>query len=347
MKKFLLKELADFLKVGFEGNGDQLITGVGGLDEASASHVSFLANPKYAESMARSRAGAICVGLDQPPVPGKNFLKCPHPSESFQKLVELFIPPLPVSDFSRGIHPTAVIDKTAIVDVGVHIGPYCVIGAGVRIQTGTRLIAHVFIGEGCKIGKDCLLYTHVTVRENCFLGDHVIIQPGAVIGSCGFGYLTTKEGTHQKLQQLGSVILEDHVEIGANTTLDRARFHQTKISKGSKIDNLVQIGHNVEVGEHNLIVSQVGIAGSSKTGHHVILGGQVGVVGHVEIASGTLVGAKGGISKSVTKPGRYSGVPIQPLDEYNRQQVLIRKLPELFEKVKKLEVKAFNQNPIP
>lgn len=340
MKKFLLKELAQHLLVSFEGDENHILTGIGGLDEAGPSDVSFLANPRYAETMTRSKAGAICVGLDQPSVASKNFLRCPNPSESFQKLIEIFIPPLPVSHFAHGIHPTAVIDPSAVIEPEVHIGPYCVIGAGAHIQSKTQLIAHVFVGEGSKIGKHCVLYPQVTVREKCFLGDRVVLQPGCVIGSCGFGYVTTKEGTHQKLQQLGSVILEDDVEIGSNTTIDRARFHETRIAKGSKIDNLVQIGHNVSVGKHNLIVSQVGIAGSSKTGDYVVLGGQVGVVGHVEIASHTLVGAKGGISKTLTKAGRYTGVPVQPLDEYNRQQVLIRKLPELFEKVKKLEAKG-------
>lgn len=337
MKTYLLKELAEKLNATLLGDPDYEISGVGGLDDATVSDISFLANPRYLEAMHNSKAGAICISLTEPLPQGKNFLICADPSACFQQLIELFIPKLPVSAFASGIHPTAVIDPSAKIDPKAHIGPYCVIGAKAIIGSNTRLIAHVFVGQESQIGEDGVIYPHVTIRERCFIGHRVSIQPGAVIGSCGFGYITQAQGQHIKLQQLGSVIIEDDVEIGANTTIDRARFHHTKISLGSKIDNLVQLGHNVEIGKHNLIVSQVGIAGSSKTGDHVILGGQVGVVGHVEIASRTLVGAKGGISKNVTRPGKYTGVPLQPLDQYQRQQVLIRKLPELFEKIKKLE----------
>lgn len=342
MKKYLLKELAKKLNVEFSGNPDYEISGIGGLDDATPSDISFLANPRYIDTMTKSKAGAICISLAQPVQPGKNFLLCPNPSQSFQELIEIFIPKLPISQFSKGIHPTAVIDPTAIIDEKADIGPYCVIGAKAHIKKSARLIAHVYVGEESQIGENTIIYPHVTIRERCIIGDRASIQPGAVIGSCGFGYITSSEGKHVKLQQLGSVVIEDDVEIGANTTIDRARFHQTKISTGSKIDNLVQLGHNVEIGKHNLIVSQVGIAGSSKTGDYVVLGGQVGVVGHVHIASHTLVGAKAGISKNVLNAGRYTGVPLQPIDDYNRQQVLMRKLPELFEKVKKLESKLSN-----
>jgi UDP-3-O-[3-hydroxymyristoyl] glucosamine N-acyltransferase len=338
MAKFLLKDLAHKLGAQIIGDGECVISGVGGLEEAACSDISFLANPKYHENMIRSKASAICIGPNEKLLPSKNFLICENPSKAFQDLIELFIPPLSQSQFSHGIHSTAVVDPSAIIEEGAHIGPYCVIGAKVLIKKGTRLIAHVYIGEESVIGENSLIHPHVTVRERSILGQRVTIQPGAVIGSCGFGYVTMG-GSHHKLQQLGFVILEDDVEVGANTTIDRARFHNTKISMGSKIDNLVQIGHNVEIGKHNLIVSQVGIAGSSKTGDYVVLGGQVGVVGHVEIASQTLVGAKAGISKNITKAGKYTGVPLQPIDDYNRQQVLIRKLPELFAKIKKLEEK--------
>jgi UDP-3-O-[3-hydroxymyristoyl] glucosamine N-acyltransferase len=340
MRKFLLKDLAELVGATLVGDPNLQITGVGGLDEATSHDVSFLANPRYYDSMNRSKAGAICISSKDSLIEGKNFLISENPSSTFQTLVEIFIPPLPRSDHSQGVHPTAVIDPTANIADDASIGPYCVIGAHASIGPRVKLLAHVYIGEECKLDEDCIIYPHVTIRERCILGKRVIIQPGAVIGSCGFGYVTSNHGSHMKLQQLGKVVLGDDVEIGANTTIDRARFHETKISMGSKIDNLVQIGHNVEVGKHNLIVSQVGIAGSSKTGDYVVLGGQVGVVGHVEIASQTLVGAKAGISKNVTKAGRYTGVPLQPIDEYNRNQVLIRKLPQLFERIKKLEEKS-------
>lgn len=337
MKTYLLKDLAEILNISFIGDPLSKIHGVGGLDEAGPHDISFLANPRYVDSMKRSKAGCICVAKNQDLPEGKNFLICDNPSEIFQKLIEIFIPPLTRNDFENGIHPTAVIDSTAIISPSAIIGPYCIIGAHTTIANNTKLLGHVYVGQESQIGSDCIIYPHVTIRERCQIGDRVTIQPGAVIGSCGFGYVTTAHGYHQKLQQLGKVILEDDVEIGANTTIDRARFDKTQIHTGSKIDNLVQIGHNVEIGKYNLIVSQVGIAGSSKTGDYVVLGGQVGVVGHVEVASHTLVGAKAGISKNVTQPGRYTGVPLQPIDDYNRSQVYLRKLPQLFERVKKLE----------
>jgi UDP-3-O-[3-hydroxymyristoyl] glucosamine N-acyltransferase len=177
------------------------------------------------------------------------------------------------------------------------------------------------------------------IRERCRLGNRVILQSGAIIGSCGFGYITDKNGCHQKLEQVGIVILEDDVEIGANTTIDRARFKATVVRKGTKIDNLVQIAHNVEVGEHNIIAAQTGIAGSAQTGHHVMLGGQVGVLGHVELEPGTMVATRGGVSKSL-KSGKYRGSPAIPIVEFNRQEVHIRRLKEYVDRIKHLEEKV-------
>ncbi|NNM42955.1 MAG: UDP-3-O-(3-hydroxymyristoyl)glucosamine N-acyltransferase, partial [Chlamydiae bacterium] len=183
---------------------------------------------------------------------------------------------------------------------------------------------------------NCHLHPHAVVRELCHLGDRVILQPGAVIGSCGFGYTTDAKGDHTKLEQLGSVVLQDDVEIGANTTIDRARFSKTLISKGSKIDNLVQIGHNVQVGPNNIIISQSGLAGSVKTGRNVVLGGQAGAVGHIEIADYVMIATRGGISKSMTKPGKYAGSPVMPIEDYNRQQVQLRKISEYIQQIQEL-----------
>jgi len=299
MKKFLLKEIAEKFNVTLVGNPSISISGIGGLDDAKEYDISFLANPKYIDSMQKSKAGAICVQKGQDLPLGKNFLICENPSQTFQSIVELFIPPLPKSCFESGIHPTAVIDPTAKIDQEASIGPYCIISANVKIGPGCKLHGHVFIGAESSLDEDCEIHPHVTLRERCLLGKRVILQPGAVIGSCGFGYLTDANGKHKKLAQLGSVIIDDDVEIGANTTIDRARFHETRIGLGTKIDNLVQIGHNVEIGKNNLIVSQVGIAGSSKTGDYVVLAGQVGVVGHVEVCSGTIVGPTAALLVSI------------------------------------------------
>ncbi len=189
------------------------------------------------------------------------------------------------------------------------------------------------------IGFDCLFHAHVTVREECVIGNRVILQPGCVIGSCGFGYATNREGKHQKLQQLGKVIIGDDVEIGANSTVDRSRFKSTEIRSGTKIDNLVQIGHGVIIGEDNIIVAQTGIAGSSQTGKHVILAGQVAVAGHIKICDNAIIAGRGGVSKSVENPGKYGGYPLLPLNEYNRMCVHMRNLENSSKKIKDLENK--------
>jgi UDP-3-O-[3-hydroxymyristoyl] glucosamine N-acyltransferase len=183
----------------------------------------------------------------------------------------------------------------------------------------------------------CHFHPHVTVRERCEIGNCVILQPGAVIGSCGFGFTTDTKGRHTKLEQLGTVILEDHVEIGANTSIDRARFKSTRIGRGTKIDNLVQIGHNVHIGYDNIIVSQTGIAGSVKTGKNVVFGGQAGVVGHLEIADFVMVATRGGVSKSINQPGKYAGGPVMGLSEYNRQQVHLRKITDYVKQIEELK----------
>jgi UDP-3-O-[3-hydroxymyristoyl] glucosamine N-acyltransferase len=239
----------------------------------------------------------------------------------------------------NGIHPTAIIHPEATVATDATIGPYAVVDRGAIIGPRSHIMAHSYVGADCQIGEDCQLYPHAILREKCKVGNRVILQPGAVIGSCGFGYLTNSSGHHLKLEQLGNVILEDDVEIGANTTIDRARFKTTRIKRGTKIDNLVQIGHNVELGNDNIIVSQTGIAGSTKTGRHVVMGGQVGIVGHVEIADNTIIASRGGVSKDITISGKYNGTPVMPLADFNRQQVHLRKIVDYVKKIQELETR--------
>ncbi len=337
LKQFRLAELAELTQAKLVGNPDQLISGVDALEHATPQEASFLANARYRETMERSNAGVICIGKEDPLIAGKNFLISDDPSRTFQIIVETYL----LTEASRsgfnGIHPTAIIHPSAKLGKDLLIGPYAVIDAGSEIKDRTRIGAFVSIGAGVIIGADCTLYPHVVIRERCVLGSRVIVQPGAVIGSCGFGFTTDSKGQHNKLDQLGNVEIEDDVEIGANTTIDRARFKTTRISRGTKIDNLVQIAHNVTVGEHNIIVSQTGIAGSSKTGKHVIFGGQAGVVGHVEIANNVLIATRGGVSKSITESGKYAGSPVMPLADYNRQQVQLRKISDYVKKIEELE----------
>jgi UDP-3-O-[3-hydroxymyristoyl] glucosamine N-acyltransferase len=335
--KFRLKELASLLDAQLLGNPDLEITGVNTLDEASPSDLSFLANPRYNEAMKQSEAGAVCVDTSTPPIEGKNLLLCANPSVAFQKIAEFLLPQGQGSAFSS-IHPTAIIHESAHIGPHVTIGPYVVIDRGVSIGAHTTIAPHVCIGHDVHIGSHCHIHPHCTIRERCRLGDRVILQPGAVIGSCGFGYTQDKLGRHIKLEQLGIVILEDDVEIGANTTIDRSRFKATIIGKGTKIDNLCQIAHNVEVGEHNVMAAQTGIAGSSKTGKYVMLGGQVGILGHVELDDLVMIATRGGVSKSL-KAGKYRGSPAIPISDYNRQEVHVRKLEEYVQRLKVLEAK--------
>ncbi len=312
-----------------------MITGVDTLDEATSEDASFLANPRYLDAMKKSEAGVICIGPSDPRPEGKNFLISEHPTLTFQAIVESLLPTRSRSGF-HGIHPSAVIHEDTILGELVTIGPNVVIDRGVKIGSGTYIAPNVSIGFDVTIGSNCTIYPNCTIRERCILGHRVILQPGAVVGSCGFGYAQNSQGKHIKLEQLGVVILEDDVEIGANTTIDRSRFKTTIVRNGTKIDNLVQIAHNVEIGEHNVIAAQTGIAGSSKTGSNVMLGGQVGVVGHVTIGSKVLVATRGGVSKSL-KSGKYRGSPAMPIYEYHRQEVHVRKLEEYVQRIKDLE----------
>lgn len=339
-KKHTLAELSQLTEAQLVGDPNLEIYGVDSLESAGPEDASFFANPRYQETMRQSKAGVICVPLNTPVLEGKNFLLCENPSRAFQILIEVFLPrEFQESGFS-GIHPTAVIHPTARIGQDVHIGPYCVIDKGCVIGDRSRLISHVFIGAGSSVGTDCLLHAHASVRELCTLGNHVILQPGAVIGSCGFGYIPDEKGNYIKLEQVGGVTLEDHVEIGANTTVDRARFKTTRISRGTKIDNLVQIGHNVHLGPNNIIVAQTGISGSAKTGKNVIMGGQAGVVGHIEITDNVMIATRGGVSKSVTEPGKYGGGPLLSLADFNRQQVHLRNIVSYVKQIEVLEEKV-------
>ncbi len=335
--QYSLAELEKITHAKLFGNPEHCISGVNALDDAGPEDVSFLANPRYRSILKETNAGVICIDPQTDRIEGKNFLVSDHPSRTFQMIVEaLFLSQNTLTGFS-GHHPTAIIHPTAKIGEHVRIGPYVVIDEGVEIGDHTQLLSHVSIGPHVRIGSHCLLYQNVVVRERCTIGHRVILQPGSVIGSCGFGYTTDATGKHTKLEQVGSVLIEDDVEVGANTTIDRARFKETKIARGTKIDNLVQIGHNVHLGEDNIIVSQTGIAGSSKTGKLVMCGGQVGIVGHVELAAGVMIATRGGVSKSLKHAGKYAGSPAIPLNEYNRQQVFLRKIEQYVQRIEELE----------
>lgn len=327
-----LKELAEYLGGDLRGNGDVLITGVAGLDDAQECHISFLANQKYAARVLTTKAGAVLLppGVESH---GRSAIVLTNPYLGFAKLVTLFhVHPLQV----KGIMAGAFVGVGVIMGEEVTIYPGAFVGDGVKLGDRVTLFPGVAVYDGAEVGSDTVLHANVSVRERCRIGDRVIIHNGTVVGSDGFGYALDGKG-HYKIPQVGIVIIEDEVEIGANTTIDRAALGATVIRRGSKIDNLVQIAHNCVVGEHCIIVSQVGVSGSTKLGDFVTLGGQVGVAGHLEIGSRAMVGAKSGVHGNIPSGQIFSGIPALPHKQWLRTAMALPKVPELRKTVLDLE----------
>jgi UDP-3-O-[3-hydroxymyristoyl] glucosamine N-acyltransferase len=312
------------------------ITGVAALAEATSADLSFLGNSKYADAVAASRAGAILVpvAFTGKPAAGQAFLRVANPSYAlalFCGVLEARLWPRPPA----GVHATAVVAPSAKVDSSAHVGPLCVIGEGAVVAAGAVLEARCHVGPYASVGADCWLKPGVVVGDYCVLGARCRIQSGAVIGSDGFGYEPVN-GEIRRIPQIGNVVLEDDVEVGANSTLDRARFSQTVVGRGTKIDNLVQIAHNVRIGRQCLITAQVGIAGSTTLGDHCVLGGQSGVAGHLTLGDRVTLGAQTGLFEDVPADGFMNGTPAVPFGLERRLVVLSRRLPDLFKKVDSL-----------
>lgn len=320
-------DLARRLGAECDGDGSAVVRGVAGIREAQPGDVTFVANMRYAAEVARTRAAAVIVarGWDRPSA--APLLRVENPDAAFAEAAALFAPPPPPDP--EGIHPTAVMAPDAELGREVRVGPFVVIESGARIGDRTVLMAHAVVGHGVEIGPDCRIYPHVSIRERCRIGARVILHNGAVIGSDGFGYIADNDGVRRKIPQLGIVVIGDDAELGANVTVDRARFGKTVIGRGVKIDNLVQIAHNVVIGDHSVIVAQVGIAGSTTIGSRVILAGQVGVSGHLEIGDGAVVGAQAGVSKDVPAGAVMLGAPAIPMDRFKRIHAYTMRLPEL------------------
>ncbi len=316
------------------GVGQVEITGVASLQEAREGDITFYGNPRYLAQLRASKASAVIVSRDVDEAVTPVMLRVENPSASFAAAVAAFAPVEPPVQF--GVHPSAVVDPSANLSEGVSIGPLVVIEAGAIIGEGSVIGSGCQIGREVRMGSHCRLYAGAIIRERCLLGDRVILQPGAVIGSCGFGY-EFQEGRHMKIPQTGIVEIGNDVEIGANTTIDRARFGRTVIGEGSKIDNLVQIAHNVQIGPHSIICAQVGIAGSTRVGSYVTLAGQVGLAGHIEIGDKAVIGAQSGLSKNVSPGSMVIGAPAKPMKEWKQTNFYISQLGKLYERVKELE----------
>jgi UDP-3-O-[3-hydroxymyristoyl] glucosamine N-acyltransferase len=328
-----LSELAERLECRLDGDGTVEIRRVSSLEQAVDGDIAFFANPKYAAALRRTRASAVILGEDAPAAPCP-MLRTRQPYLAFANALTLFAPP---EHHEPGIHPTSVVASDVVLGRNASVGPLSSIGRAARI--GDRTVIHplVCVGEGAVIGDDCVIHSHVAIRARCIIGSRVVIQNGAVIGGDGYGFARRPDGTHQKIPQISIVVIEDDVEIGANTAVDRPAVGETRIRAGAKIDNLVQIGHGVDVGRNALLAAQVGIAGSTTVGENVILGGQVGVAGHVTIGKGASAVGQSGITNSVPDGTFVSGYPAIDNREWLKSSVIFRKLPELRKRIADLE----------
>jgi len=334
-----VRSLAEHVGGSILGDGaETVITGINDLRSAQPDQISFLGNAKYEPLALTSRAAAILVSPKDAPRFSFTRIVVESPSAGFGKISALFAPP-PIRD-EPGIHPTAIVAPDAVLGEGVCIQAHAVVSAGVRLGARCVVGANSFIGQESAIGDDTRLYPLVTIRERTVIGARVIIHSGTVIGSDGFGYdFDPKTGRHVKIAHTGYVQIDNDVEIGANTTVDRGRFGRTHIGDGVKIDNLVQIAHNVSVGAHSIIVSQTGISGSTSLGRYVTLAGQVGLAGHLNVGDKATITAQSGLNKDVPAGAVLAGHHALPIRESLKLEALTRKLPELVERLKALEEK--------
>ena len=330
--KRTVTELAGYLGGVVQGDGGVLISGLGALETAGPDALTFLANPRYASKVAETSAGAVLLAPGGERY-GRTAIEVANPYLGFAKLLTLFYtsPHEPV-----GVLPGAIVSDTATIGEGASIYPGACIGRNVVVGKRTVIYSGAVLYDNVIIGEECTIHANAVVRERCRIGNRCIIQPGAVIGSDGFGYAPDGSG-YYRIPQIGVVVLEDDVEIGANSCIDRAAIEVTLIRRGTKLDNLVQIAHNCQIGEDCMIVSQVGISGSTKIGNHVTLAGQVGVAGHLTIGDNVLVGAQSGVPSSLPANAAYSGTPTMPHREWLKSAMVVPRLPELKKTVSALE----------
>lgn len=329
---FSLESLAREIGATALGDKSLVITGVASLDSAKEGDLTFLTNPRYAKTAAGTKASVILCEKVLPQVP-KAFLLAPNPYAALAKVISLFFPP---KIQASGIRKGAWVDPQASVDPQACVADGATVAAGARVGARSMLYPGTYIGEGAVVGEDCLLYPNVTIRENCVLGNRVILQPGVVVGSDGFGFAPEGEG-YRKIPQVGNVVIEDDVELGANTCVDRAVLGTTRIGKGTKLDNLIQIGHNVEIGQHTVMAALTGISGSTKVGNHVVMGGQVGLAGHLKIGDGVTLATRTGVMEDITEKGVYWGSPSIDMAMEMKNVAAYRQLPELIRRIRGLE----------
>ena len=334
--EFNAKTIAGFLKGEIEGDPDVVVNNIAKIEEGKPGDLSFLANPKYEQYLYTTKSSIVLVNksfISSTKV-NATLIRVDNAYDAFASLLQLVVQSKPVK---KGIHPTAVIEPSASIGEDVYIGPYAYVGENCKIGERVLLFPHVYVGDNTVIGNDTLLNPGVKVYHECRIGQKCVIHAGTVIGSDGFGFAPQSENEFLKIPQIGNVVIEDNVEIGANVAIDRATMGSTVIRKGVKIDNLIQIGHNVEIGENTVMAGQVGIAGSTKIGRNCMFGGQVGIAGHLKIADGTKIGAQSGIPGDVKKENSILlGYPAIDHRDFLRSSILFKRLPEINTRIEKM-----------
>lgn len=328
-----LGEIASRLGAELRGNPDIEVTGVKGIEEAGASEITFVANPKYAGLARKTKAAAVLVEPDFPEIEAAT-LRLKNPYHAFSRALGMFYQP---PAYAPGVHPTAVVDATAEIGGGAHIGAYVVIGPDVKLGPGATLLPHVVLYPGVRAGRNLFAHAHAVVREHCELGDDVTLENGAIVGADGFGFSKNDKGQWVKIPQSGPVRLGDRVDVQANACVDRATVGSTEIGEGSKIDNLVQVGHGSRVGKNTLICAQTGLAGSSIIGDNVILAGQTGVAGHCTVGDGVILTAQSAVSHDIPPGKMISGSPGFDNRIWLRAVTIFQRLPELLKRIDRLE----------
>lgn len=339
---YTLGELAALLGGTLQGPADLVIRGIAAIDRATPGDITFITHKRFARLAAQSQAAAFIVGPDQAHLP-RPLIIVAHPYLAYARAAALFAPP---RSRRPGVSPQAFVGAEVELGEDVSIAPLAFIGNGVQLGDRVTVMAGCVLGDQVKVGADSLLYPNVTILERCTLGERVIIHSGAVIGADGFGFVPGATG-HVKIPQLGVVVIEDDVEIGANCTIDRGALGETRVGRGVKMDNLVHLAHNVQVGEYSFLVAQVGVAGSTKLGKRVALGGQVGVAGHIELGDGVQVAAQGGVAHSIPAGQTVSGTPARLHQETVKMTLLLPKLPDMYKRLKELEKKVMELAPNP
>ena len=335
--EFTAATIAGFLNGEIEGNPDIKVNTIAKIEEGHSGALSFLANPKYEHYIYETKSSVVLVNKSFVPTAyiDATLIRVENSYEAFASLLRLVDQARPRK---KGIHPTAIIEASAKVGSDVFIGPYAYIGENCVVGDGCSIYPQVYIGDNTKIGNNCTINPGVKIYHDCLLGEGCIIHAGTVIGSDGFGFAPQSDSEFMKIPQLGNVVLEDHVEIGANVTIDRATMGSTIIRKGVKLDNLIQIGHNVEIGENSVMAAQTGISGSTKVGKNCMFGGQVGLAGHLKIANGTKIGAQGGILGNIKEENTtIIGSPAIEVRQYFKSSVIFKKLPDMMLKIDSLE----------